>query len=201
MGTFSVKSIYEKAISSQSTTDETFELIWKNVAPPRVQCFGWLSYIGRVKTSEYLLSLGVIHSESEAMCTFCNRELESLDHLLLHCAPVWRCWADILRWVGVSWATPASIVSLFHWWNVGIWQPRYRVLWAPIPLAVVWSIWNARNLKVFENKPVDWNEVADIIMARVAFWVSSSKKGRGLKMDDIIFRWSSVVSPGWISQL
>ena len=79
--------------------------------------FSSVQCLGRVKTSEYLLSLGIIHSESEAMCTFCSRELESLDHLLLHCDPVWRCWAAILRWCGVSWATLASIVILFQWWS------------------------------------------------------------------------------------
>ena len=38
-GKFSVKSIYEKATSSHLAGDETFKLLWENVAPPRVQCF------------------------------------------------------------------------------------------------------------------------------------------------------------------
>ena len=33
-GKFSIKSIYNIAISSHSSTDKTFKLIWKNVAPP-----------------------------------------------------------------------------------------------------------------------------------------------------------------------
>ena len=68
------------------------------------------------------------------------------------------------------------------------------MLWDPIPLAVVWSVWNVRNQKVFENKAVVWPEVTELIIARIAFWVSSSKDGRDLTMDDIIFRLSSVVS-------
>ncbi|XP_057484663.1 uncharacterized protein LOC130771052 [Actinidia eriantha] len=193
-GKFSVKSIYEKAFSSHSAVDETFKLLWENVAPPRVQCFGWLSYLGRVKSSEYLLSLGIIQNESEAMCSFCNGELETLDHLLLHCVLVWKCWADIIQWCGISWVTPVSIVSLFQWWSVDIWKPRARVLWPPIPLAVIWSIWNVRNQKFFESKSVNWFEVTELVIARVAFWVSSSKEGRDLTMNDIIFRLSSILS-------
>ena len=68
------------------------------------------------------------------------------------------------------------------------------MIWASIPLAVVWSIWNFRNQKVFESKSVDWLEATDPIIALVAFWVSTSKVGRGLSMDDIRFRLSSVVS-------
>ena len=68
------------------------------------------------------------------------------------------------------------------------------MLWASIPLAVVWTIWNARNKKVFENKPVDWVEVKDLIVARVAFWVSISKAGRDVSMDDIILRLNSIIN-------
>ncbi|KAF7128090.1 hypothetical protein RHSIM_Rhsim11G0108600 [Rhododendron simsii] len=41
-GIFSVKSIYNLAASSHVNQDDTFDLIWKNVALPRVQCFGCL---------------------------------------------------------------------------------------------------------------------------------------------------------------
>ena len=161
---FSVKSIYNIVISSHSSTDETFKLIWKNVAPSRVQCFSWLSYLGRVKTAELLFRLGIIHEESEVLCSFCNSELETIDHLLLHCFPVWNCWAAILRWCGVSWVAPAS-----HWCRNWSWQPRVKVIWAPIPLAVLWSIWNARNQKIFDNKSISWVETTDLFMARIGF--------------------------------
>ena len=68
------------------------------------------------------------------------------------------------------------------------------MIWAPIPLAVVWTIWNTRNKKVLENKPVDWAEVNELIVARVGFWVSTSKAGSKLCMDDIIFRLNSVIN-------
>ncbi|GFS37612.1 hypothetical protein Acr_00g0053050 [Actinidia rufa] len=193
-GKFSVKSIYNIAISTHASVDQNFELIWQNAAPPRVQCFGWLTYLGRVKTAEFLLRLGIIQDEGEALCSFSNNELETLDHLLLHCFPVWNCWAAILRWCGVYWVAPASIVSLFHWWRAWSWKSRVKVIWTPIPLAVMWSIWNARNQKIFDNKPVNWLEIVDLIIARIAFWVSSSKDGRDLSMDDIIYRMNSVIS-------
>ena len=107
-GKFSVKSIYNIASSSHSSVDETFKLIWQNVAPPRVQCFGWLSYLGKVKTAEFLFRLRIIHDEGEALCSFCNSELKTLNHLLLHCFLIWNCWAATLRWCGVVWCVMGS---------------------------------------------------------------------------------------------
>ncbi|GFZ10960.1 hypothetical protein Acr_22g0003580 [Actinidia rufa] len=78
-------------------------------------------------------------------------------------------YAAILRWCGVSWVAPASLIRLFHCWRDWSWQPRVKVIWAPIPLAVLWSIWNARNQKIFDNKSVNWVETTDLIMARIAF--------------------------------
>ena len=68
------------------------------------------------------------------------------------------------------------------------------MLWAPIPLAVGWAAWIVRIQKVFDIKPVDWLKAFELIIARVALWVSSSKVGRNLTMYIIIFRMISVVS-------
>ncbi|KAF7124055.1 hypothetical protein RHSIM_Rhsim12G0011300 [Rhododendron simsii] len=83
-GKFTVKSIYEMANRSNADKDPIFELIWRDVAPPRVQCFGLLTYLGRVKTSEYLLRIGVITDAKQAICKFCSYDFESLDHMFIH---------------------------------------------------------------------------------------------------------------------
>ncbi|KAI8535022.1 hypothetical protein RHMOL_Rhmol10G0142600 [Rhododendron molle] len=41
-----------------------------------------------VKTSEFLLRIGILHSVEDALCRFCKANIESLDHLLLLCGPV-----------------------------------------------------------------------------------------------------------------
>ncbi|GFZ21516.1 hypothetical protein Acr_29g0006780 [Actinidia rufa] len=154
-----------------------------------------------VSTKEIINRNKIFLSESKAawldqlvLARLLLSELQFLIHLLLHHTPVWDCWVAMLRWCGVSWASPASLVSLFHWWSVWLWQPRVKVLWAPIPLVVVRAVWNVRNQKVFDNKSVDWLKATELIIAHVTFWVSSSKDGRDLTMDDIIFRMISMAS-------
>lgn len=55
---FSVKSLYELANPSTLIVNSAFGLIWRTVAPYRVQCFCWLVHLGRIKTLEFLFNLG-----------------------------------------------------------------------------------------------------------------------------------------------
>ncbi|GFY86737.1 hypothetical protein Acr_05g0003760 [Actinidia rufa] len=62
---FTVKSMYHFLAQDLEIKDVVFDLIWKNVAPPRVRCFGWLIYQGRVKTGELLARWGMIQAGDE----------------------------------------------------------------------------------------------------------------------------------------
>ena len=60
------------------------KFVWRNQAPPRVKFFVGLVALGRVKSSELVLSRGVIRDEAEALCVFlewklngnCGKELK-----------------------------------------------------------------------------------------------------------------------------
>lgn len=126
-----------------------FDFIWKNVAPHRVQCFGWLTQLGRVKTSLYLYNLGIIQNLEDVACKFCNLEHESLDHLLLHCQFVWELWSEVLSWWDIQWVVPQNVNALFIWWMNCKIKSSQKIIWNCIPLAVIWSIWNMRNNHIF----------------------------------------------------
>lgn len=51
---FSVKSMYglSRVTTPNSNSAAVFDLIWNNATPYRIQCFGWMVGIGRVKTAE-----------------------------------------------------------------------------------------------------------------------------------------------------
>lgn len=147
-GVFSIKSMYELVNSQAILSNTAYDLIWRNVAPYRIQCFGWLVHLGKIKTSKYLLNIGIIQNVNEANCKFCGMHSESLDHLLLHCENAWNVWSHILLWWGIQ-----SMVELLLWWNSRSMKPKKKIIWdcipLGIPLAVMWSIWNSRNAYVF----------------------------------------------------
>ncbi|KAF7128852.1 hypothetical protein RHSIM_Rhsim10G0042600 [Rhododendron simsii] len=89
---FCVKSMYSLCGHNESITDPIYKFIWKNIAPHNTKCFGWLVVERRVKTGDYWHRLGIIHSVDGALCKFCNEHIETMDHFLLLCTPVWSIW-------------------------------------------------------------------------------------------------------------
>lgn len=75
--------------------------LWKIVASPKMQFFGWLAWRGRVKTSEFLHRIGVLDDQVSVLCPLCSNAIESISHVLLHCPSVWRVWSDLVNWWGM----------------------------------------------------------------------------------------------------
>lgn len=63
-----VDSRYHLSKVYDSPTNAELDFIWKNVTPHRIQCFGWLVQLGRVKTAHYVYNLVFIHNHDEVMC-------------------------------------------------------------------------------------------------------------------------------------
>lgn len=85
------------------TTEErkVLELRWHNEAPHIVHCFGWMVQLGRLKTADYLLRLGILHEDMDAGCIFCGVDLETMDHVPLHC-PLVCCGLKSFNWWGIQ---------------------------------------------------------------------------------------------------
>ncbi|KAL7254832.1 hypothetical protein ACSBR1_009053 [Camellia fascicularis] len=43
-----------------------------------------------------------------------------------------------------------------------------------MPLAILWTIWIARNEKVFDSKEPTWVDLVENIKIKIAFWVKQS---------------------------
>ncbi|KAI8528943.1 hypothetical protein RHMOL_Rhmol12G0187200 [Rhododendron molle] len=191
---FSVKSFYNLFRAHPSNPDKTFELIWRNAAPHRVQCFGWLVYLGRVKTSEYHLRLGIINNEEEALCKFCFAELETADHLLLHCKFVWDTWGNVLSWWGIQGPLPNALDDLYRWWDDWNFKAKKRIIWDCLLFAVLWTIWLTRNEAVFNQTSPNWCEMQETIKIRVALRVKTKTGDKeDYSMDDFIFKLGSII--------
>lgn len=83
-------------------------------------------------------------------------------------------WSSIIDWCGTQWVTPSSISGVFHWWHNHNLKPLASKIWACIPLAVLWSFWKMRNEFIFQNTPLNWAEVIELIKIRVTFWVKAA---------------------------
>lgn len=192
-GIFLVNSLYKCREARLGDARNEFNLIWKNCAPSKVQSLGWLALWGRVKTAELLFSLGILPEFNDCLCKFCGEVPESVDHFFVHCKMVWMVWCKVLSWWDIKWVVPASIKSLFIWWQGWKFKKVKKTLWDLFSFAVLWSIWKVRNDLTFQGVAPIWEAVGDKIKYRVATWINASHGPKDFSCNDIIFRLPSLI--------
>ena len=104
-GAFSVKSLYfmlELGGSSLFPCDS----IWRVRVPPKVAFFSWEASWGKVLTLEQLQRRGFSLANR---CFLCLSEVETVDHLLLHCVKTQVLWNLLLSLFGVSWTLLCTV--------------------------------------------------------------------------------------------
>lgn len=106
-----MSSMYNALEENVEEKTPNMAIIWRNVGPQRVQFFGWLAFFGRERTFDLLIRMVVIIVQNVGLCCLLVEILESVYHTFFLCGFSWKIWLVCLdRW-GVSWATPAGIVS------------------------------------------------------------------------------------------
>lgn len=86
---FTVSSVYKWTESLLGSAIPVAASIWNNFAPPKVQFFGWLARLGKVKTSSFLHRIGILTGSANLGWVFCHNEVETVEHMLLYCPFVW----------------------------------------------------------------------------------------------------------------
>ena len=161
--------------------------MWNNATSLKVRCFGRLSWVDRVKNSEWLLRLGILVEPNHGLCKLCGSGLETVNHLLIWWDFSWQLWFKILRWWVLLWVVPGSFGSLLEWWKGFKFKKAKRVVWRVIPFAIFWSVWLCKNSAVFSNLQPVLEDVFDIVKWRVIFWAKQKKELLNLNVRDLVF--------------
>jgi len=174
-GRFTVKSLYSKLeglmIEEDSITLEqrkVFSRIWKSVAPSKVVAFSWKLLHNRIPTKVNLSHRHVLSPESSLNRVMCAGGLETANHLMLHCTYAMKVWDGVMRWLGFNVVIPPNLFSLWECWD-GVSNNKkirkgLRMIWH----AVVWSLWRARNDRIFNNSFREMEELVEDI--KVLSW-------------------------------
>jgi hypothetical protein len=102
-GCFSVKSAFmslskELVIGPILSSFElkVFSSIWESPAPSKVVAFSWQLLYDRIPTRDNLLLRGVLPTQSDDLCVWCDDMRESSSHLFLHCKVAFLVWCEIV---------------------------------------------------------------------------------------------------------
>lgn len=115
---FPMKSIMERLYDGvvPLLSKSVVSRVWCKFYPPRVQLTLWLACLGRLKTRDRLVALGVLDAQ-QAVCPFCQSDSESNSHVLFSCGFSWRVWMIILREWGIQGVFSSRCDSLIVEWD------------------------------------------------------------------------------------
>jgi len=154
-GSFSVKSCCTLIDNTSSANDRVFEAnVWIKGASPKVQVFLWLAVQDKVSTKAFLHQQTVL-SATQASCVFYSSNLETSEHLFIHCNFSKSVWIKVLDWWGIQCCLPRTLDSLLLQCPEMVHGKFQRLAWRLISSSTIWGIWLLRNKIIFEEGTIN----------------------------------------------
>lgn len=192
---FSIKQIVNKTYDSVAPIipKDIIKIIWQSCYPPRAQLTIWMACLGKLKTGELLLSKGII-DHHQALCPFCNSEVESLSHVLFSCSFSWGVWMEMLKWWGISGVLQNQCREFILAWIGLMKRKKWKKIWKLILGCVLWSIWYASNKAKFEAIFPNLQHFIYSIKIRIHVWANELLLYAGHTQHDFIHNLPAVIS-------
>ncbi|KAL6342504.1 hypothetical protein AAG906_012100 [Vitis piasezkii] len=147
-GVFSVKSLYS-ILEPGGSAMFPYVGIWKASVPPKVAFFAWEASWGKILTLDQLQRRGYSLANR---CFLCLAEVETVDHLLLHCVMTRTLWNLLFSLFGVEWVLSGTVKDTLLGWHGAFVGKIRKKAWQMAPLCIFWSVWKERNLLAFGNE-------------------------------------------------
>ena len=160
-GIYSVKAGYYKAHYNSSSSEQrasssavmsptAWNQLWNSKLIPRVKHFVWRALNNAIATKE---ALHRRHRTPSNICTICEKDPETLEHLFFDCP--WTKWV----WFGsqLSIRIEDFKANNFVAWWINITENLQHITdveMSQIAL-ILWNIWKQRNDKVFNTRDLD----------------------------------------------
>lgn len=139
-----------------------YKALWNTRLQPRFSIFMWRVLHQRLAVGAEFLKLGIF---KYPFCAHCEEEIETIDHMFIHCEPASIIWS----WVKVSFDVSLPLFSLADLWKfvIQVQMRTEKILLVATVQLVLYYLWKARNERRFQDAPVR----VESILRRVQRWV------------------------------
>jgi len=176
---FSTKALIAEANTlnrGSVAVDNLASTVWMKIAPPKVEFMTWLALLGKLNTRDLLQRKGIITAEVNT-CTFCAAYQETGDHLLMGCVNSWRVWENIAEELGISIEAKQTYREFYEWWmSRRVQNPVWKKFIIVGFFATTWSIWQKRNMMIFQEQTYDHQSLCQTIKWRMCLWSKTWKE-------------------------
>lgn len=127
-----------------------------------------------VLTTKVFLRVKILNLDINTLCGWCSSKDESIEYLFFPCELAIWSWEIVHQWwnmdsLDMSWATL---------WQTTFSRFKYKSFskgWKIIVVAVLWSIWLARNENVFDKTKISQKSLKKVILYRTFKWVVANE--------------------------
>ncbi|GKV05586.1 hypothetical protein SLEP1_g17582 [Rubroshorea leprosula] len=176
-GQYSTTTAYAVLAKQRKEDDEEkiFKRVWNPTIPTKVAAFNWRVLMDRIPTRSNLFKRGIIKEVEERKCALCMGEEEDSSHLFLNCSVAKWLWKACTKWWGVKIVLQKECWPTFQ--HLGAWTKKTykKEGWDCIWNAMLWTVWMARNKKIFDNAEVNLIKLFDLIQLRSFTWIKARK--------------------------
>ena len=179
-GTYTVKSAYSLLQSSNLTSasfgnSEFWRRLWNLKIPPKTKNFLWSAARECLPTKS---QLRMKHLDVDPSCPFCQKEIETIPHILVSCEFSARVWH--LSGLGVSTSAPAS----FSTWLDAEFDKSLEEQMTLIAM-VSSAIWHCRNQLVWNQRHLAAPEVVRLAKSVLGQWASAQDRTADLSLGNL----------------
>ncbi|GKV27571.1 hypothetical protein SLEP1_g36731 [Rubroshorea leprosula] len=172
---YSTKSAYSLLTRERvdSNEEKIYKRIWNPILPSKISAFNWQLVLDKIPTKANLLRRGIIKDVTETKCALCNDEEEDATHLFLNCKIARWLWKACSKWWGSKMMVNRDCWNTFQLLGRNTKGAKIREGMDSIWKTAAWSIWIARNQKIFHCKEVNPDTLLELIQLRSFWWIKA----------------------------
>ncbi|XP_057770983.1 uncharacterized protein LOC130990768 [Salvia miltiorrhiza] len=125
--------------------------IWAQFIPMRRSIMTWRVILGRLPTASALRRSGYC---GPGWCPLCKNANEDICHLFWECEVARQVWGSLFSWFRMDGSGSQEIGSFIIWAMNRTVSRQVNNLWRVGVMSTIWSIWNLRNMAIFNDAPV-----------------------------------------------
>lgn len=164
-GSYAVNFGYNQLVSHDADK-KIWNTIWKIKTPHRIRIFLW-KIVHKILPSRSFLN--VRFRVNNLICSWCNREVEDQDHILWYCSGAAKVWSSCEAWWGVNIQNALARGSLEALLDL-IAGALCKQAWEISIAATLWSLWLARNERIFKGSKISSADVFLLAKKRAFEW-------------------------------
>ncbi|KAK1360505.1 hypothetical protein POM88_044979 [Heracleum sosnowskyi] len=166
--------------------DCSFNRIWMQKVPPKVQLFMW-KVLNGIVPSKALLFHRLGNFIENRNCDLCMVQLEDLNHILWECTTAIQTWRKVLDWWGFH--LRPIFKCLNETWVAASWYKELELkqVWEIVLVATLWTLWLNRNQRLFNSSRVSLEGIVKLIKVRSQEWALE----RNIILEDALIWWES----------